>query len=266
MSTTARQIRSKINRAHENIDEFQARARAFYKANPHVVFGKEDAEAGKRVWHVGPLPEIPAALADVAADAIGNLCKPLDYIATQIEAAAGRVDLKGVYFPVGRDAANYVTQRRRYVKAARQAAVDAFDAAEPYKGGKGEALWQLHELNSPEKHRAPLALSGGFKAFDLGPIFRDQFRANRPDWMSDADIAQMPSLFVRPADRMCPLKEGDALFAEPIEPKMQETRQFLLQMSLDEPGIVDCEPALETLQKFADAVSGILTAFEPLLP
>jgi hypothetical protein len=263
MSTTAKQIRSKINRAGENIEEFQFRAAAFYRANPHVVVSKEDPKAGQRVWQVAVLPQIPDALASVAADAIGNLRKPLDYVATRIEYAACGVKPKHlVYFPIGRNATHYVTVRRACIQCAGKPAIDAFDAAEPYKGGKGHVLWQLDQLHKPDKHELPLAIAGSYKAFDMGPIARDGFRANFPD----VDATRIPSIFIGPKDRLCPLKVGDVLFREPLEPKMQEQRKFLLDISFHEPGVVECEPVLKTLQDFADAVGGILTAFEPLLP
>lgn len=262
--STADRIRTKIDRAGENIEEFQLRAAAFYRANPHIVVGEEDLERGQRLWRVAVLPAIPTALASVAADAIGNLMKPLDYIASQIETAACGVKPKRhIYFPIGRDATHYETRRRACIKCAGKAAKDAFDAAEPYKGGRGHVLWQLHELNKPEKHDLPLAVSGGYRAFDIGPILRDGLRDSGPDGF---DVTTLPPLFLKPADRMCPLKVGDVLFLEPLEPKMQEERKFLFDIAFDEPGVIECEPVLEALQKFSDAVSGILTAFEPLLP
>ena len=264
MSTTAKQIRSKINRAHENIGEFALRAGRFYNANPHIVTSKEDLVRGKRVWYLVQVPAIPHALADVAADAIGNLRKPLDYLATQIEyAACGREPKHRVYFPTGGSLAQYEANRRAYIRCSGQTAMDAFDAAEPYRGGKGEVLWQLHALNTPEKHRSPLTLSGGFRAFDIGAVVRDDWRKNFP---GDAGADAIPSIFLRPTDRMCPLKVGAELFAELLDTPVNEERKFLLEISLDVPGVIECAPALETLQKFADAVSGVVTDFEPLLP
>jgi hypothetical protein len=235
MSTTARQIRSKVSRAHENISEFQTRAAAFHKANPHIIRTKEDLEAGQRVWFVAVVPAIPDSLASIAADAIGNLRKPLDYIATQIEVAAGRERVRGVYFPVGRDAANYQAQRRRYIQAAGKAALYAFDATEPYKGGRGEIIWQLHELYNPDKHTAPLALSGGYHAVDISP----DLRAGMAE--SGFDPHVIPPLFIKPADRLCPLEAGDELFRAPLDHKVEEDRTFLLEIAFD--NCADCLPA-----------------------
>ncbi len=64
---------------------------------------------------------------------------------------------------------------------------------------------------------------------------------------------------------MCPLKPGDGLFEEPIDLELDEDRRFALQIAFHEPGVIDCEPTLPTLQNFANLVDGIITAFEPLL-
>lgn len=263
VSTTARQIRPKLHRARENIEEFHARATAFYAKNPHLVDTHEDAERGQRVYYLASVPKVPDALAAIAADALGNLRKPLDYIATAIEYRACGVKPKHrVYFPVGRDATHYESVRGACIKCAGQTAIDAFDAAEPYKGGAGELLWQLHELNKPDKHDLPLTVSSAYGGFDMGPIMRDSFRANFPD----IDARIIPSVFLPVKKRICPLKVGDKLFAEPLDTKFEETRKFGIAVSFHEPGVIECEPVVKALTDFANAVDGIVEAFEPLLP
>src|SRR5207249_749117 len=98
-----------------------------------------------------------------------------------------------VYFPIGNSAAHYETVRRAYIQCAGKAAIDAFDATEPYKGGKGHALWQLNELNKPEKHEVPLAVSTGYTGVDFGVDFRTFARRSieqlgqkvDPEWLAN---------------------------------------------------------------------------------
>lgn len=258
-------IRSKIERAKQNIEEFQLRAAAFYGTNPCVVMSKDDPQRGQRIYYLASIEDIPHSLADIAADAIHNLRKPLDYIATRIEyAACGAKPKHQVYFPIGRDATHYETVRRACIKCAGQAAIDAFDATEPYQGGKGHAIWQLHQLDKPEKHEVPLTTSAGLSGVDVSGFMRDQFakaKAEQP-WI-EPDL--VPELFIRPADRMCPLKVGDELFAEPLDMEVQHERKFAFDVSFHQAGVIECEPALPTLHQFADLVGGIVTAFGPLL-
>ena len=42
-----------------------------------------------------------------------------------------------VYFPIVKSAMDYPSLRKKYIKHARQQAVDAIDAVQPYSGGKG---------------------------------------------------------------------------------------------------------------------------------
>jgi hypothetical protein len=264
MTTTGDAARRKINRANQHIEDFQLRASAFYQTNPYVIGAKEDPERGKRSYYIASLAPIPDTLASIAADALQNLRTPLDYLASQIETAACHTKPKHrVYFPVGRDAAHYEAVRRAYIKCAGQAAIDAFDATEPYAGGKGHGLWQLHELNKPDKHDLPLTVAGGYRAFDVAPIIRDSWRKTAPDWV---DLSAIPSAFYRPADRMCPLEVGDVLFEEPLDMEVHEDRNFLLEISFHEPGVIECEPVLKTLKNLSDLIDGIVTAFGPLLP
>jgi len=254
-------MRLKLNRAKQHIEEFDFRSRRFYATNPCRVRGDDDSKRGQRVWTVDWIAEVPDDLALATADALQNLRSPLDYIATRIETkACGAEPKHRVYFPIGRSAAHYQTVRGTYIKCAGQAAIDAFDATEPYRGGKGHALWQLNELNKPDKHELPLTVAAGYSAFDLAPMMRDTMREHLPD-IGQPDF----SLYIRPADRRCPLQVGDVLLREPLDPKVQEDRKFLLDVSFHEPGVIECEPVLPTLKNLANLVDGIVTAFEPLL-
>jgi hypothetical protein len=263
MAISAREgITAKLDRARENIEEFDLRSGLFYRSNPPVIHGQDNTKSRRRTWRLAELPEIPRSLAGTAADAVANLRKPLDYLAFAIEkAACGQKPKHRVYFPIGRDATQYKALRRRYIQCAGKAAIDAFDAAEPYQGGKGHVLWQIATLNNPDKHEVPLALSGAYKGFDLGPMVRDAFRAADPSFGFDNIQVMIPL-----KNRRCPLQVGDVLLDEPSEPEMKEQRKFLFEIALHEPGVIECEPALKALEDFADAVRGVVRAFEAVLP
>jgi hypothetical protein len=264
MATTIERIRAKLTRADQHIEDFQLRSAAFYETDPYLVGTEDDPQAGQRVYRLIDLKPIPEILATIVADALQNLRSPLDYLATQIETAACNTKPKHrVYFPIGRNAAHYIAVRRAYIQCAGQAAIDAFDATEPYKGGRGEALWQLHELNKPDKHDLPLTVWAGYQGADIMP-----FAIDSPGWSPDAlDLMrQMGPIFIRPADRLCPLQVGYELLREPLHLAVHEKRKFMLEVSLHEPGVIECEPALKTLKDFSNLVRDIVTSFEPLLP
>lgn len=257
---TVDRIRSKVASAHRLIEDFTRHARVFFETNPCTVGIRRDPDEPKRVFYVASLLPIPDALTSITANALQDLRSPLDYIATQIETAAcGTKPKHRIYFPIGRDAAHYERVRRAYIRCAGQRALDAFDATEPYKGGNGHTIWQLHELNKPDKHEWPLATYGGYAALDLAPTLNDT-------WPFPDHTVTVPPLWFHPQDRLCPLEVGDALYVEPWELEMKQDRQFRFDISFHEPGVIECEPVLVTLQNLANVVDGIITAFEPLLP
>lgn len=69
------------------------------------------------------------------------------------------------------------------------------------------------------------------------------------------------SVFVRPADRLCPLKVGDELFLDSIDAEVDEKLQFRFDIAFVEPGVLECESVLETLQQMADLLEGLIRSF-----
>jgi hypothetical protein len=80
------------------------------------------------------------------------------------------------------------------------------------------------------------------------------------------NVGEIPKfeLFVRPADRMFPLKAGD-LLADALEEELNDKPPFRLEVAIHEPGVVDGKSLLETVQQFRNLVSGIVTDFKPYL-
>ena len=75
----------------------------------------------------------------------------------------------------------------------------------------------------------------------------------------------MIDFYVKPADRMFPLKAGDELFIDAPNVKVNEKMQFVFEVAFGEPQIVEGEPLLKTLHEFTNLVDGIITSFRPLL-
>ncbi|MEP7355226.1 MAG: hypothetical protein ABI824_18500 [Acidobacteriota bacterium] len=46
---------------------------------------------------------------------------------------------------------------------------------------------------------------------------------------------------------------------------MKHQQKFTFDVSFNQPGIIDCEPALKTLQDMANLIGGIAKSFEPFL-
>jgi len=137
---------------------------------------------------------------------------------------------------------------------------------QPYKGGKGQVLWQLNELNKPDKHELLIG-TGALKSLDISVLFKEQFRGMKVPVelpYSPADIV-IPAIFLRDGDTG-PLYMGYELFSEPLDMKMTENRRFTYEVTLNAPGVIDPEPALKTLQNMADVVNETILRLGTLLP
>jgi hypothetical protein len=71
--------------------------------------------------------------------------------------------------------------------------------------------------------------------------------------------------FVRPADRMFPLKAGDVLFEGAPDTDPDEHMEFRFEVAFGEPQILEGEPLLETVHQMADLIGNVVATFKPLL-
>jgi hypothetical protein len=98
-------------------------------------------------------------------------------------------------------------------------------------------------------------------------IGADMSEIMKTTWKTAGIEREIPEfeLWVRPADRMCGLKAGDILYTGAPGAKAHDKMQFRLTVSLNEPGIVECQPLLESLKQFADLVGNTIATFKPCL-
>ena len=61
-------------------------------------------------------------------------------------------------------------------------------------------------------------------------------------------------------------KAGDELYIEPIDHEMAKNRRFTFNVSFHQPGVIECEPALKTLQDMTNLVDAIVIALGKFLP
>jgi hypothetical protein len=260
-SPIVNKIRAKVTRAKQHIQDFKLGLGAFYDTSPYEVAMKEDARTGKRIYYVKKADPVPDSLTAIAADLIQNLRSPLDHIAYQLvldARSSAEPDWK-VYYPIARSAADYQATRRGAIKGVGKEVIDAIDATEPYKGGKGHALWQLNEINKPDKHRL---LIGAGAAYGIDLI------AGASAIFSDENFTRFDDpLFVFPVGAsLRVLNPGNHLYIEPIDSPMAKNRRFAFYIALDAPGVVKVEWALKTLQDMAELVDDIVFTLGRFLP
>ncbi len=170
---------------------------------------------------------------------------------------AGEPD-KHIYFPIADDATKYKSQAPGQVKGMRPEAIAAIEASKPYKGGD-DILWRLHKLNIIDKHRLLLTVGSAFRSLNL----RKHMMATMgiPFEKVVGGPINLPDFFVKPADRLFPLKVGDELFIDSPEAKEIEQMEFRFEIALGEPGIINGEPLIETLEHMTSHVENLITTF-----
>jgi hypothetical protein len=249
-------IQAKIPRAEQNIRDFELGFDAFSETRPYRFRPKDNPETGQRTYYLTKMAPVPATLTTIASDVLQNLRDSLDHIAYQLvlDARGGAKPEWPVHFPIAGSAADYPSRRRSVIKGVRQEVIDAIDATEPYKGGRGHALWQLSKLNNVEKHELLIEAGAFHFGVDVSPGF------NREIEKILGRSPKIPPIVLKPAGGLSPLKVGDKLNTEPLDREMGKEARFAFQISLNVPGVVSMEPAIKTLQDLANLVRGITAA------
>ena len=235
-----KQVTLKIKRAKEHIAELDGKLRAFIDSNPYVVGTKHDPQTRKLVYYITSVEPTPECLPLIAGDVIQNLMSALDHLAFQLVCSDTEdtpPNPNWIYFPIQDDATKYESKKLQKIEGASQGTVDAIDALKPYKGGN-DLLWMLYRLNNIEKHRvlftvgsqaAGVSLRHMAASFSVG-----SFQAEALALIEGV----MESLFLIPADKGFPLKEGFELLIGAVDEKPDPKQQFRFQVALNEPGLL----------------------------
>jgi hypothetical protein len=253
-------IHTKTRRARKHIRDLELEIRSFLESDPApYVYARQPV----RYYAVG-VTEPPIEIALIAGDVLFNLRAALDHLAYQL--ALNRTSdekiLKVTAFPIYKDAETYEGNKQQRLSGLSVAAKTAIDEYRPYKGGN-DTLWRLSELNNRDKHRI-LVTVGSMVSFHSisatreGPIL-DSINAKLPAETQVAEI--MP----RPANRACPLKEGDELFLAWSPVLESDEVTFKFDIAIHEPQIIECELLVPTLIGMADHVEKLITSFKSLL-
>lgn len=146
--------RLKIERAKEHIKELHRLAQLFGDTHPHVVNIQTDVDTGNDVLSISPAEPLPDELLLILGDAIHNLRSALDHawcdmclVVTPYTKFPVRETRDGVEAAVNGLKENACEEVKRFI----------VDIVQPYKGGKGEMILSLHDLDIEDKHRLLIA-------------------------------------------------------------------------------------------------------------
>ncbi|MGO9530227.1 MAG: hypothetical protein ACLP3B_03515 [Syntrophobacteraceae bacterium] len=264
-------IEVKIERAKKHISDLESEVKTFFDSKPYKVGTKRDPQVGKLIYYIVRANTVPDCIAAIAGDAIHNLRSVLDHIGQHLFLIGPNRPTgpqKWDYFIIGESATDFESKLQRKIKDFRPDAIDVLRSIEPYQGGKGHGLWVLHRLDIVDKHRLLVTVGSSFQSVDLVAHMRPFFEKMLTESFGSKDLpllTNFPSVFFRPADNLFPLKAGDELFIDAADAEVNEKMQFRFNVALNEPGITDGKPLLETIHHLADLVSNTFLILKPCL-
>lgn len=149
-------IRAKTERAQKHFRELENELSSYRGKTMPVVIGEPQpfAQMGDDPL-VHTVSRISFDALTMAGDVVHNLRGALDHLAYQLVLVGNpeTMPYSRIEFPIAWDAGIYEKLKARKMEGMRPEAVKAIDELQPYKGGKGEALWKIHELDIIDKHR-----------------------------------------------------------------------------------------------------------------
>lgn len=127
-----------------------------------------------------------------------------------------------------------------------------------------DTLWKLHKLNNVDKHRVLITAGSAFQSVNIGPHLGREMQKQLASTPLASKLSELPplDLFLRTADRLFPLKQGDELFIDAPEAVSDEKLQFRFEVVFGEQGVVFGEPIIETLASMVTCVENLVPPFE----
>jgi hypothetical protein len=238
-------IRSKIEWTQKHATDLKNAIGDFLNLDPYKVATERDPDTRKLVYKVSHVQDVPMRISHMTGDVLFNMASILDHLFYGIyRKYMPKGDSRRICFPISSTAQGFAARITAFETEIR-VPIDpnlkaSLDAIEAYKGGKGEPLWVMKELNNLSKHR------------DLVTIGVDATR-----------IIEGPHtlLFHRPY----PLKVGDILVIETRYPEPIEKVKFNFAVSLSEPPIVKAEPLAEVIDQLFSHIDNIVNQFKGFL-
>jgi hypothetical protein len=252
-------LNTKVERAKHHLTELKTEIKLFFDTKPYVVSSKRDSQTQNLIYYVASIQETPLKIANITGDVLQNLRSALDHLAYNLATSSGTAGNSHIYFPISDDVIKYEKSKVEKTQGMSQETINLIDSIMPYKDGN-KVLWQLHRLNNVDKHRLLITVGSAFRSVDLGADMHQRMKDSFPS----LDVP-MISFFVKPADRMFPLKIGDELFIGGVGDKENDKMKFAFDIAFGEVDVINGEPLIETLQSMVDEIESIFLKFHYLI-
>ncbi|MGO9720700.1 MAG: hypothetical protein ACLPOA_08970 [Methylocella sp.] len=198
-----------LDRARENREELNARAKAFFDAHPYALFVDRDPDTAHYFRKIKFTSDLPQGLWSVAADALNNLRNALDQgVCASVVALTPSVSLDQVFFPFADSKSHFEKSVARLTAKVHPRVIAVLGFFQPYKGGN-DRLWALKNLTNANKHRSLVSFGAAVDNIEVntlelpgpGPILK-------PYW----DRAKNEIVISRTVDNVEPRYDLDVSF------------------------------------------------------
>ena len=161
--------RIKLDRAAKHFNDLIVELEAFGALNPYRILPDEDSEPAIKIYRVQMMDTVPAHWSAIVGDLIHNLKSALDALATSLVTrgahlrgeVASKTAIQETYFPIrGKQAGLSDDKAIAFFRRAGPEVEKVIRHLQPYRGGKGDPLWRLNQLNIIDKHRRIIAAYG----------------------------------------------------------------------------------------------------------
>jgi hypothetical protein len=259
-----RRLKLKLERAKKHIVDFKETWDAFVDGGAYPFTSKDDPNTGERIYKLTDAALIPTNIPLILGDAIHNLRSALDHLAYQLVSVGPHPRWRSkVYFPIADSPKEFVSALRRIKKRLRHDAVEPLAAIEAYRGGAGELLWQLNELDIIDKHHLllpvdPQNVVHSMSPREVGSISRN-FLGVFP---ISPEIAHRNLLQHSETPTLAP-QAGDILARIP-KADVQDNMYIPFEVAFRKPEIVRGKPVIVFLHQAADGIGSIISEFDRL--
>lgn len=186
----------------------------------------------------------------------------LDYLACWIVTSTGGTVTGRTKFPICDTAECYnASPARQIIECAGKHFIKLLDGVKPYKGGN-DWSWRLRKLNNIDKHRLLLTVA------PRNPFYTETLTAAqkfRKDWAREhpGEALPFPDNMVRHVRSGTPLEilKAGSILRTISDTEVDIDPEFTIEISFNEPGIIEGEAISLSLHQMLDATKRVLSAF-----
>lgn len=248
----------KFNRAKYHIENLEYQINEFIKSNPYKVGFKHDPHTKQLIYYVVSALPVPDIITLQVGDAIQNLMGTLDHLAYQLvcrDCNDNPPSPSRIYFPIADDLSNYEKVKHLKLNGVSKKTMSVIDKIKPYKGGN-DNIWILNRLNNIEKHRLLLTVGSAAGGINFAQLTANQTKGFFPPEAQAAFEAM--KIFIVPENNGFPINPGFELFRGLANDQPNPKQEFLFDIVLNEPGIIEGKPILPTVISFVEEVNKII--------